>query len=114
MDALIAAERDAPGVRLLETTPFNYPNSSTFSYDTGSRPDSDTATNPAWRSSVFHVTAVAPWNWNATLTEVRGRYDTVSRAMDHVRNISGGDKGAAYVNEADVYEVDHEGEFVPH
>jgi hypothetical protein len=95
----------------LKTTPFNYPKSRISSYDM-----QDPAINPAWRSSVIHVTAVAPWNWNATLAEVHARYETASRAIEHVRKITGKgfDVGAAYVNEADVHEVDHERELPFH
>jgi hypothetical protein len=91
-------------VRLLKTTPFNYPKLSSEAVSPGGP-----ALNPAWRTSVIHVTTVAPWNWNATRTQVHRQYDAVSRAIDHLRKIT--DKGAAYVNEADVYEKDHEGRF---
>ena len=140
VDALIAAERDAPGVRLLKTTPFNYPSppssgvfhsnpnsnsnlsssppflSLTSSPDLSPFPSSFNpapALNPAWRTSLIHVTTVAPWNWNATRAEVHERYGAASRAIEHLRRITGKeegsvDRGAAYVNEADVYEEDHE------
>ncbi|KAF8517612.1 hypothetical protein JB92DRAFT_2905024 [Gautieria morchelliformis] len=105
VDALIAAERDAPGVRLLKTTPFNY--AKRLSSDaTSTAINPETAVNPAWRTSIIHVTTVARWNWNATRTQVHRQYDAVTRAIEHLRRITG--KGAAYVNEADVYEKDHE------
>lgn len=115
VNALIATEREAPGVRLLQTTPFNY-SKALLSSSKLTDPSSDLAITHAWRTSVFHVTTITMWNWNATLTEVHERYETASRAIDHLRRITGKDNGskldtgAAYVNEADVYQNDHESE----
>ncbi|KAF8586167.1 FAD-binding domain-containing protein [Ramaria rubella] len=128
LEALLAGEAIAPGVRLLATTPYNYPpraESPSFSFPSNSN-SSDASTpppthptppsyhtapsalNPAWRSAVFHVTAVTPWNWNASRAEMRERYETAGRAVEGLRKLTGGEEGAAYVNEADVYEPGHE------
>ncbi|KAJ7441526.1 hypothetical protein B0H11DRAFT_2163146 [Mycena galericulata] len=62
----------------------------------------------AWRSSVYHVTTVASWEWNATATEKRAAYHSASSAIDNLRRIT---PDAAYLNEADVYEPNHEVSF---
>lgn len=100
LDALLAAQQISPGLRLIKTTPFNY------------RPDPSNlpSVHPAWRSSVFHVTNSASWNWNTSLQDVVERYRTVRRAMEGVRKVAG---KAAYVNEADVYEDEWEGTLDP-
>ncbi|KAJ6597936.1 FAD-binding domain-containing protein [Mycena sp. CBHHK59/15] len=65
-----------------------------------------TSVTPAWRDSVYHVTSMLPWNWNATAADQRASYKVASAAMDGVRAIT---PDAAYLNEADVYEPNHEG-----
>ncbi|KAJ7358296.1 FAD-binding domain-containing protein [Mycena albidolilacea] len=67
-----------------------------------------TSVTPAWREAVYHVTSMGMWNWNATREEVMGVYDRTSRLMDHVRAVT---PDAAYLNEADVYEPNHEVSF---
>ncbi|KAJ7189133.1 FAD-binding domain-containing protein, partial [Mycena filopes] len=65
-----------------------------------------TSYTPAWREAVYHVTSMGMWNWNATKGEVEGVYERTGRSMDGVRRITEG--GGAYLNEADVYEPNHE------
>lgn len=64
-----------------------------------------TSVTPAWREAVYHVTSMGRWAWNATGAEVRGVYRETSRLMDFVRGVT---PDAAYLNEADVYEPNHE------
>ncbi|CAK5266881.1 unnamed protein product [Mycena citricolor] len=94
--ALVATDDAAPGTIVLLAPPFNVPGSGT-------------SATPLWRDSVYHVTAVAGWAWNATREEKRAAYDRVGRAMDRIRAVTPG--GGAYLNEADVYEPDHEVSF---
>ncbi|KAK7057881.1 FAD-binding domain-containing protein [Favolaschia claudopus] len=68
-----------------------------------------TSVTPAWRDAVYHVTSMGMWNWNATKEDITGVYDRTSRLMDHVRKVTP-DSGA-YLNEADVYEPNHEVSF---
>ncbi|KAJ7689187.1 hypothetical protein B0H17DRAFT_1202544 [Mycena rosella] len=67
-----------------------------------------TSVTPAWRDAVFHVTSMGMWGWNATESDIRGVYKHTSALMDHVRAIT---PDAAYLNEADVYEPNHEVSF---
>jgi hypothetical protein len=47
-----------------------------------------TSVTDAWRSSVYHVTAVSSWAWNATVAEKRAAYQSASKAMDNLRRIT--------------------------
>ncbi|KAJ7089096.1 hypothetical protein C8R44DRAFT_648958 [Mycena epipterygia] len=67
-----------------------------------------TSVTEAWRSSVYHVTAVASWAWNATATDKKDGYQSASRAMDNLRRIT---PDAAYLNEADVHEPNYQVSF---
>ncbi|KAF8172523.1 FAD-binding domain-containing protein [Mycena galopus ATCC 62051] len=67
-----------------------------------------TSVTDAWRSSIYHVTTISPWAWNATLAEKRTAYQSASTAIDNLRRIT---PDAAYSNEADVYEPNHEVSF---
>ncbi|KAJ7146875.1 hypothetical protein C8R44DRAFT_579114, partial [Mycena epipterygia] len=64
-----------------------------------------TSVTPAWRQAVYHVTSMGMWNWNATRAEVRGVYERTGKLMDYVRAVT---PDGAYLNEADVYEPNHE------
>ncbi|KAJ7651928.1 FAD-binding domain-containing protein [Mycena rosella] len=86
----------APGMIILLVAPVSYV------------AQGGTSVTDAWRSSLYHVTAVAPWAWNATATEKRAGYQFASRAMDNLRNIT---PDAAYSNEADVYEPNYQVSF---
>lgn len=100
LEALLSAERIAPGVRFLVTTPFNYP------VDAEKDEFVSPSVNPAWRSSIFHTTTVTTWNWNATRSEIAAKYKTATAAISELSKIS----NAAYLNEADVYESNWQGE----
>ncbi|KAJ7612040.1 FAD-binding domain-containing protein [Mycena polygramma] len=67
-----------------------------------------TSVTPAWRDAVYHVTSMGMWNWNATQEDVKGMYARTSRLMDNVRAVT---PEGAYLNEADVYESNHEAAF---
>ncbi|KAJ7801760.1 hypothetical protein B0H14DRAFT_2528843 [Mycena olivaceomarginata] len=67
-----------------------------------------TSVTDAWRSSVYHVTAVSSWAWNATVAEKRAAYQSASKAVNNLRRVT---PDAAYLNEADVYEPNHEASF---
>jgi len=112
VSALMAIETASPGLIILISCP------TAFSYVPGS-----TSVTEAWRSCVYHVTTVSAWNWNATLSEKQGHYETASNAMDILRKLT---PDAAYQvrihqvfylenylhlckNEADVHEPNHEG-----
>ncbi|KAG5638863.1 hypothetical protein H0H81_009416 [Sphagnurus paluster] len=93
VSGLLAVEAATPGALIiLITAPSSYPT-------TG-----QTSVTDAWRTSVYHVTVVSPWNWNATVEEKKGHYSTVSRSIDNLRKIT---PDAAYLNEADVYEPNY-------
>ncbi|KIK63617.1 hypothetical protein GYMLUDRAFT_221811 [Collybiopsis luxurians FD-317 M1] len=70
--------------------------------------DNTTSVTEAWRSSIYHVTAVSGWNWNATKDEKKQTYEMASASIDNLRRIT---PDAAYQNEADVYEPNHEVSF---
>ncbi|KAL9711397.1 hypothetical protein Ac2012v2_005943 [Leucoagaricus gongylophorus] len=97
VSGLLAADAVTPGLIILISGP------SAFQYIPGS-----TSVTEAWRSSLYHVTVVSTWNWNATLSEKRDHYKIASDAIDHLRKIT---PDAAYQNEADVYEPNHQVSF---
>ncbi|KAF9072912.1 hypothetical protein BDP27DRAFT_1319624 [Rhodocollybia butyracea] len=67
--------------------------------------DNSTSVTEAWRSSIYHITAVSSWNWDATKEEKKNSYAKASASIDNLRRIT---PDAAYQNEADVYEPNHE------
>ncbi|KAF9483408.1 FAD-binding domain-containing protein [Pholiota conissans] len=89
VSGLLAADAATPGLIILMTTPASTPSSGM------------TSVNEAWRSSLYHVTVISPWNWNATKEEQTSHYEKASASIDNLRNIT---PDAAYFNEADVYE----------
>ncbi|KDQ50517.1 hypothetical protein JAAARDRAFT_199917 [Jaapia argillacea MUCL 33604] len=91
--ALLKAHSLSPGLRFLISPPTSYPG------------DGTTSVNDAWRDSIYHITLVSLWNWNATVDEKRAQYALSSEAIQPLRDIT---PDAAYVNEADVYEPNHE------
>lgn len=96
VSALITTNSITPGLILMMSTPASFPG------------DGMTSVTEAWRSSIYHVTAISTWNWNATVDEKRAHYNTASNAINHLRAIT---PDAAYLNEADVYEPNHEVSF---
>ncbi|KAF8074075.1 hypothetical protein FPV67DRAFT_1480629 [Lyophyllum atratum] len=93
VSGLLAADAATPGLIILISAPSSFPS------------NGQTSVTDAWRSSLYHVTVVSTWNWNATVEEKKGHYTAVSRSIDHLRKIT---PDAAYLNEADVYEPNHE------
>lgn len=96
VDALLHANivTSAPGVIILMTTPYTVKDE-----------ERKTSVNPKWRESIWHVTNVETWAWNATKEEIRGNYARAKESLAQLRELTRGeDGGAAYVNEADVYE----------
>ncbi|KZT25422.1 FAD-binding domain-containing protein [Neolentinus lepideus HHB14362 ss-1] len=91
--ALLKSHDLTPGLRFLMSPPTSYPG------------DGSTSVTPAWRDSVYHITLISTWNWNATAVEKKAQYDLSSRAISYLRAIT---PDAAYSNEADVYEPNHE------
>ncbi|KAF5326532.1 hypothetical protein D9611_000989 [Ephemerocybe angulata] len=76
-----------------------------------------TSVHPAWRESLYHVTVIEPWAWNATPEDMKGAYRKVRESLGPLKELLSSltnselKKGAAYVNEADVYEDDFEDTF---
>lgn len=93
VSALLAANTATPGLIILISAPSSFPSSG------------KTSVTEAWRSSLYHVTVISPWNWNATTEEKRQNYKRASDSIDNLRRIT---PDAAYLNEADVYEPNHE------
>ncbi|KAJ7934232.1 hypothetical protein B0H13DRAFT_2227291 [Mycena leptocephala] len=91
--ALQATNDAAPGMLILLVPPASY------------KSQGGTSVTDAWRSSVYHVTATSSWAWNATISEKRAAYRSASNAIENLRRIT---PDAAYLNEADVYEPNHE------
>ncbi|XP_006462933.1 hypothetical protein AGABI2DRAFT_207587 [Agaricus bisporus var. bisporus H97] len=97
VSALLAADAATPGLIILIAAPTAFP------FVPGS-----TSVTEAWRSSLYHITLRSNWNWNATLTEKKSHYDAASQSIDNLRKIT---PDAAYQNEADVHEPNHEVSF---
>lgn len=93
VSALTAANKATGSVIILISAPSSHPG------------DGHTSVTEAWRDSLFHVTLVSSWNWNTSTEGKKGHYTLASQAIDHLRKIT---PDAAYVNEADVYEPNHE------
>ncbi|KDQ50497.1 hypothetical protein JAAARDRAFT_63111 [Jaapia argillacea MUCL 33604] len=93
LDALMESFSLSPGLRFLISPPTSYPG------------DGTTSVTDAWRDSIYHITLVSLWNWNATVAEKKSKYELSSKAIQPLRDIT---PDAAYVNEADVYEPNHE------
>ncbi|KAJ7664310.1 hypothetical protein B0H17DRAFT_952096 [Mycena rosella] len=83
---------------LLATTPYNVP-------DAGS---ARTSVTPAWRGAVWHAIAEGGWDGAAPVDAERAAYNGTSGAADYLRAIT---PDAAYQNEADVHEPNHEVSF---
>ncbi|KAJ3821172.1 hypothetical protein F5880DRAFT_1666568, partial [Lentinula raphanica] len=96
VDGLINTTIATLRVIILITAPSSYPG------------DNTTSVTEAWRSSLYHVTAVTTWNWNATMEDKKEAYAQASASIDNLRRIT---PDAAYQNEADVYEPNHEVSF---
>ncbi|KAJ2915096.1 hypothetical protein MD484_g5307, partial [Candolleomyces efflorescens] len=103
VDALIEANSvpTNPSLIILFTTPYSTPDA-----------ERKTSVHPAWRESMYHITVVEPWAWNATKREMEEAYETVGKSVDGLRKLTREvGASAAYSNEADVYEPDWESAF---
>jgi hypothetical protein len=76
VSALVAADTATPGLIILISAPLSYPS------------DNTTSVTDAWRESVYHITVVSPWNWNATKQEKKAGYEAASNSIDNLRNIT--------------------------
>lgn len=76
LDALLNAHSQTPGLRLLGSTPFNFAG------------DNTTSVTEAWRNSLYHVTLISTWNFNATLDEKSSQYDLASNSINNLRKIT--------------------------
>ncbi|KAJ7240440.1 FAD-binding domain-containing protein [Mycena rebaudengoi] len=81
---------------LIATTPYNVPD------------DGTTSVTKAWRTAIWHVVAEGGWDGAVPVDESRAAYSGVSTATDFLRAIT---PDAAYQNEADVHEPNHEVSF---
>lgn len=93
LEALVAAYHVTPRMILLATAPASFAG------------DGQTSVTEAWRDSIYHITAVSSWQWNATKVDKLAGYKRVSQSIDNLRKIT---PDAAYSNECDVYEPNHE------
>jgi hypothetical protein len=76
LDSFMAAHALTPSFRLLLGPPSSYPG------------DDTTSINDAWRDSIFHVTLVSSWNFDATTEQKARIYRLVDDAIDNVRKIT--------------------------
>ena len=76
VSALLAANTATPGLIILITAPSSFPSSG------------KTSVTEAWRSSLYHVTVISPWNWDATTEEKRQNYKRASDSIDNLRKIT--------------------------
>ncbi|KAG6851627.1 hypothetical protein H0H87_000220 [Tephrocybe sp. NHM501043] len=60
---LLDADAATPGLIVLLTAPTSY-----------QAVEGTTSVTEAWRSSVYHITVVSSWDYNATYSEKRGNY----------------------------------------
>ncbi|THH16525.1 hypothetical protein EW146_g4120 [Bondarzewia mesenterica] len=96
LTALLKAHEISPGLRFLVSPPTSY------------KGDGMTSVTEAWRDSIYHITLVETWLWNATVEVKKEKYKGASQAINHLRRIT---PDAAYSNEADVHEPNHEVSF---
>jgi hypothetical protein len=97
LDAFMAAHAMTPNFRLLLGPPSGY------------KGDEATSINPAWRDSIFHVTMVSSWNFDATTEDKSRIYKLVDDSIEHLRKVT--PNAAVYSNEASVHEPLHEPAF---
>ncbi|THH06479.1 hypothetical protein EW145_g4058 [Phellinidium pouzarii] len=104
VDAMLPSLTSVPLPILFQVTPLWF---------TASGADtSGTSVTPAWRNSMWHLTASTSWNFNTTLDERIQIFKNLTANMDILRKATPG--GGAYQNEADVYEPDFQRkEFLP-
>ncbi|KAJ7590278.1 FAD-binding domain-containing protein [Mycena floridula] len=76
----------------------------------------NTSVNPVWRTSIWQagpaihpVTLANTWSFESTPSEIAKKYSELTAANDILRALTPG--SGSYLNEADVYEPDHEASF---
>ncbi|RDB30953.1 hypothetical protein Hypma_000138 [Hypsizygus marmoreus] len=69
----------------------------------------DTSVTPAWRDALWHLPQGARWSYNSSVPEIVGAQTFLHKFVDRFRALAP-DSGA-YLNEAEVYETDHEAAF---
>ncbi|KAJ7185528.1 FAD-binding domain-containing protein [Mycena filopes] len=70
--------------------------------------DGSTSVTPAWRTAIWHAVAEGGWDGAAPLGDEKAAYSGMGAATDYLRAIT---PDAAYQNEADVHEPNHEVSF---
>ncbi|KAF7350728.1 FAD-binding domain-containing protein [Mycena sanguinolenta] len=73
-----------------------------FNYTAGT-----TSVTPAWRTSLWHLTAGTFWSYNSSVAEIRATLGTVHDYVHEQLTALAPDSGA-YMNEGDVYESNYE------
>ncbi|KAJ7590276.1 FAD-binding domain-containing protein, partial [Mycena floridula] len=96
-DALDAIADKVDVVTIFATTPFLF------------GATNNTSVNPVWRNSIWQVTLGNTWNFDSTHSEIAKKYSELTAANDILRALTPG--SGSYLNEADVYEPDHEASF---
>ncbi|KAK7044629.1 FAD-binding domain-containing protein [Favolaschia claudopus] len=81
---------------LIATSPYNVP-------DTGA-----TSVTEAWRTAIWHAVAEGGWDASAPVADEKAAYAGIGQAIDFLRAMT---PDAAYQNEADVNEPNHEVSF---
>lgn len=76
LEALVAAYHVTPRMILLATAPASFAG------------DGQTSVTEAWRDSIYHITAVSSWQWNATKVDKLAGYKRVSQSIDNLRKIT--------------------------
>ncbi|KAJ7701763.1 FAD-binding domain-containing protein [Mycena rosella] len=66
-----------------------------------------TSVTPAWRKALWQLGGHTGWQFNATVSQIRTQYEIASNIAQLMRDITPG--SGAYLNEADLYETNHEG-----
>ncbi|KAK0242494.1 hypothetical protein EDD85DRAFT_811554 [Armillaria nabsnona] len=95
VDALFDAQNAVDTLLIQSTTP-------------ASVNDSGTSVTGKWRESLYHVTVVSRWNWNATKATRLSQFTRVDDAMSGLRALT---PDAAYFNEASVHEPNYKVSF---
>ncbi|KAJ7304827.1 FAD-binding domain-containing protein [Mycena albidolilacea] len=73
-----------------------------FNYTPGA-----TSVTPAWRTALWHLSGKANWSYNSSTADIRAALSTIHDFAHEDLTALAPDSGA-YMNEADVYESDHE------
>ncbi|KAF7362599.1 FAD-binding domain-containing protein [Mycena venus] len=73
-----------------------------FNYTPGA-----TSVTPAWRTALWHLTGKANWAYNSSTADIRTALSTIHN-FAHVELTALAPDSGAYMNEADVYESNHE------